>query len=63
MEIWLASTGFLGLIMLLMAIGVIVKGRPLKGSCGGLNELSRQESMAFCEICGADGTDKKPYCD
>ena len=34
-----------------MSIGVIVKGKPLKGSCGGVATLMGNES---CEICGGD---------
>ena len=31
-----------------MAVGVILAGKPLKGSCGGLNNPD-----GSCEICGA----------
>lgn len=39
------------LFVLGMAIGYIVKGKPLKGSCGGVANLMGNES---CEICGGD---------
>ncbi len=33
-----------------MAIGLIFQNKPLKGSCGGLNQFTGGE----CEICGGD---------
>ncbi|MCA9538216.1 MAG: (Na+)-NQR maturation NqrM [Myxococcales bacterium] len=36
METMLATVGLFALLMLVMAIGVIFRGKPLKGSCGGL---------------------------
>ena len=37
------SLGFFG-----MSIGVILKNKPLQGSCGGLNQEGE------CSICGGD---------
>jgi hypothetical protein len=34
-----------------MSIGYVVKGRPLKGSCGGVAALMGSDN---CEICGGD---------
>lgn len=34
-----------------MAIGVIVKGRPIKGSCGGIASLKMGRA---CDICGGE---------
>lgn len=44
------------LIMLAMAIGVILKKKPIKGSCGGLNAIGLE---AECEICGNRSRCKK----
>ena len=49
-------------IITIMAIGVILGRKPIQGSCGGLNNLNTQDGEAYCEICGADGKDKR-FCD
>lgn len=49
-EIILAFVVFI-LFFLAMAIGYLVKGKPLKGSCGGVAALMGNES---CEICGGN---------
>ena len=36
MTAFLATIGFMGAIMLAMAVGVIFSGKALKGSCGGV---------------------------
>ena len=45
-----------------LAIGAMIKGKPLKGSCGGLNNLSSKDGKAYCDICGANGDDVE-FCD
>ena len=42
-----------GLVMAGMAVGVIFQNKPIKGSCGGLNNVGLGGS---CDICGADTT-------
>lgn len=42
------------LVMTGMAIGVLVKGRPIKGSCGGISALGMGTA---CDICGGDPAD------
>lgn len=39
------TLGFVGALMLLMAIGVLFKGKELQGSCGGVKRC-------LCEITG-----------
>lgn len=38
------------LVVVGMAVGVIFSNKPIKGTCGGLNQLDLGE----CEICGGD---------
>tara|TARA_B100001094_G_C17845219_1_gene629938 strand:- start:268 stop:456 length:189 start_codon:yes stop_codon:yes gene_type:complete len=45
-----------------LALGVLLKGKPLKGSCGGLNNLYSKDGKASCDICGANGDDID-FCD
>ena len=42
------------LIIALMSIGVIVRNKPIAGSCGGVNRLldERGEATSACAICG-----------
>ena len=51
-------TIFLGFILLLlviagMAIGVIMGGRPITGSCGGIGAALGKKNYN-CDICGDD---------
>lgn len=41
------------LIVTAMAVGVIIKGKPIKGSCGGISSLGMGTA---CDICGGDAT-------
>lgn len=36
-------------VMAAMAIGVILQGKPIKGSCGGIGALGMGKA---CDICG-----------
>ena len=48
---YLVVFGAFLLFFLFMAVGVMMKRKPLKGTCGGLNNI--QDLQAPCEICGA----------
>lgn len=41
--------GLLTLVMLGMAIGVMFRGRTIKGSCGGLNAISDADKCLVCK--------------
>lgn len=40
-----------GLFLLLMSVGVIFAGKPIKGSCGGLGNIPGHEGKSACELC------------
>lgn len=52
MEILLALLFFL-LFFAAMALGVMLKGKPLAGSCGGAATLMGEKS---CNFCGRDAS-------
>ncbi|MGB3621502.1 (Na+)-NQR maturation NqrM [Ketobacter sp. MCCC 1A13808] len=42
---------FFAIVMSAMAVGVIFSNKPIKGSCGGLNNIGLEGD---CEICGGN---------
>lgn len=48
MATFLFAFVFLMLIMLGMALGVILRGKTIKGSCGGLNAISGADRCGIC---------------
>jgi len=51
-EIFLAILMF-GLLIAAMAIGVLMGGKPISGSCGGVG-AALGEANYNCDICGGD---------
>ena len=51
MATFLFTFGFLALIMLGMSLGVLLMGKTIKGSCGGLNAISGADK---CVVCSKD---------
>ena len=51
-EILLAILMF-GLLIAAMAIGVLMGGKPISGSCGGVG-AALGEANYSCDICGGD---------
>ena len=49
METFILAFAFIGLMVGAMAIGVIFKGRTIKGSCGGLNAISDADKCLVCK--------------
>ncbi|MEM6340428.1 MAG: (Na+)-NQR maturation NqrM [Pseudomonadota bacterium] len=60
MTTFLLTFGFLMLIMLGMALGVILMGKTIKGSCGGLNAISDADK---CLVCSKDIDPNSPLKD
>lgn len=48
------SVGVLGLVMAVMAVGVMMGRSPIKGSCGGMSAIGMKGA---CDICGGDTSD------
>lgn len=51
MAIFLLTLSFLLIVVAAMAVGVIFSNKPIKGSCGGIQNLGLGGE---CEICGGD---------
>jgi uncharacterized protein len=51
MTTMIAAFIIMALIVAGMAIGVIFGRKPIKGTCGGLNNADEQSS---CELCGGN---------
>lgn len=49
MATFLFSFVFLMLIVLGMSLGVIMRGKTIKGSCGGLNAISGADKCLVCK--------------
>ena len=48
MATFLLTFGILTLIMLGMSLGVLLMGKTIKGSCGGLNAISGADKWVVC---------------
>lgn len=49
MEVFVLSFIILGLTILGMALGVILRGQTIKGSCGGLNAIAGADKCVVCQ--------------
>lgn len=49
MTTFLFAFGLLMVIVLGMSLGVILKGRTIKGSCGGLNAIEGADRCVVCK--------------
>ncbi len=41
----------MAVVIVIMSVGVIFGGKPVQGSCGGLNNIG---GLDECDICGGD---------
>lgn len=46
---FILAFGLLLIVMIGMALGVIFRGRTIKGSCGGLNAISDADQCLVCK--------------
>ena len=61
--VFFVAFGVFGVAILGMAIGVLLARKPLKGSCGGLNQLQDHVGgPPLCEVCGGDPKKKPSDC-
>jgi len=51
MATFLLTLAFLAIVIIAMAVGVIFSNKPIKGSCGGIQNLGLGGK---CDICGGD---------
>jgi len=50
----LVTLAFVSLAMLGMAIGVMLTGKRIKGSCGGIGAVMNDKGEKHCGICGRE---------
>lgn len=60
MSTFLLAFGLLSLVMLGMSLGVLLMGKTIKGSCGGLNAISGADK---CVVCSKDIDPNSPLRD
>ena len=58
MQTFLIAFSLFGVAILLMASGVILSNRRIKGSCGGLANFKDNQGNSVCDAC----TSPKPDC-
>lgn len=51
MSTFILAFGLLTLVMLGMSLGVLLMGKTIKGSCGGLNAIAGSDK---CVVCSKD---------
>jgi len=51
MEVMVLTFAVLLIVMVGMAVGVLMGGKPIAGSCGGMAALGMDTA---CDICGGD---------
>ncbi|MEM9422564.1 MAG: (Na+)-NQR maturation NqrM [Pseudomonadota bacterium] len=60
MQTFILAFGFMLITLIGMAIGVLLSGRTIKGSCGGLNAISDADK---CLVCSKDIDPSSPLRD
>ena len=54
MNTFLAVFSLMALALVGMSAGLILRGKQLKGSCGGLSAMTNDDGNTVCNICGQD---------
>lgn len=54
MELFFAALIVFSLALAAMSVGYWVKGKCIKGTCGGLNQLRDENGRPICEACAPD---------
>lgn len=54
LKLVLVTLAFVSLAMLGMAIGVMLTGKRIKGSCGGIGAVMNDKGEKHCGICGQE---------
>lgn len=60
MQTFILTFGLMVLVMVGMAVGVMLSGRSIKGSCGGLNAIADSDK---CLVCAKDIDPESPLRD
>jgi hypothetical protein len=60
MATFFLTFGLLALVMIGMSLGVLLMGKTIKGSCGGLNAISGADK---CVVCSKDIDPNSPLRD
>lgn len=60
MQIFILTFGVMIIVMVGMAVGVMLSGRSIKGSCGGLNAIADSDK---CLVCAKDIDPESPLRD
>ena len=55
MAVFLLTLGAIAIVMAIMAIGVMLDGRCLRGSCGGPDVVGRDGESLACAACPRRG--------
>lgn len=64
MTTFILTAVFIGLMMAIMAVGVLFGRGPIKGSCGGMGALGFDTACDICggnpSLCEEENRDSKP---
>lgn len=58
MDLFIASLVVFGVAIVAMSVGVLFRGKCLKGTCGGLNQMRDENGRPICEVCAPEKVNK-----